>query len=72
MLKRLFIAPAIFAVLLAAATAADSSALERARDRQDRAAIDQSIAKLQQEASDETRSQLSAGAGEFICRRDRD
>src|SRR5690348_18273568 len=50
MWNRLFIAPAIFAVSLAAGTGADNSALERARDRQDRAAIDQSIARLQQEA----------------------
>jgi len=50
MLNRLFIATAIFAVSLAAATAAHNPALERARDHQDRAAIDQTIAKLQQEA----------------------
>ena len=50
MLNRLFIATAIFAVSLAAATAANNPALERARDHQDRAAIDQTIAKLQQDA----------------------
>jgi tetratricopeptide (TPR) repeat protein len=51
MLKRLFIAPPLFAILLAAGTVADNSALERARDHQDRAAIDQAIAKLQQEGA---------------------
>jgi tetratricopeptide (TPR) repeat protein len=50
MLKPLFMAPAMLAIWICAASATDNSALERARDRQDRAAIDRSIAQLQQEA----------------------
>jgi tetratricopeptide (TPR) repeat protein len=50
MFRRLFAAPAIFALTFYAATATDKSALERARDHQDRATLDQLIGQLQQEA----------------------